>query len=40
MVTAGQRKSPTCFPAFLIDIDQAWVDRLVSILDKQKLVTI
>ncbi len=23
---------------FLLDIDQAWVDRLVSILDKQKLV--
>lgn len=24
---------------YLIDIDQAWVDRLVSILEKQKLVT-
>jgi hypothetical protein len=23
---------------YLIDIDQAWVDRLVSILEKQKLV--
>jgi hypothetical protein len=23
---------------YLLDIDQAWVDRLVSILDKQKLV--
>ncbi|MCI0350805.1 MAG: hypothetical protein L0Z53_15375 [Acidobacteriales bacterium] len=24
---------------FLVDIDQAWVDRLVGILEKQKLVT-
>lgn len=23
---------------YLLDIDQAWVDRLVSILEKQKLV--
>ena len=23
---------------YLIDIDQAWVDRLVNILEKQKLV--
>jgi hypothetical protein len=25
---------------YLLDIDQAWVDRLVSILEKQKLVTV
>jgi hypothetical protein len=27
------------FAAYPLDIDQAWVERVVSILEKQKLVT-